>query len=126
MEDDFMAGKNHGYCIIKGRVENLAEIQEMIDSGRKGDIIRTMMHKYGLKPIDAYMFAELVFEKGIPSNYDAILEQRDFEISQRKSCLLHCPHCGSTNVEKRRYAPLPYIAAKRYWYCKNCHSRFNV
>ena len=121
-----MAGKNHGYCIIKGRVENLAEIQEMIDSGRKGDIIRTMMHKYGLKPIDAYMFAELVFEKGIPANYDAILEQRDFEVSQRKSCLPHCPRCGSTNIEQRQFVTFPGYALNEYWYCNNCHSTLNI
>ena len=124
----FMVRKNHGYCIINGRVENLSEVQEMLDSGKKinGEIIRIMMNKYGLEPIDAYMFEELVLEAGIPANYDEILKQRDLEVAQRPSSKPHCPHCGSTNIEQRQFVSLPGYALIEYWYCNNCHSTLNI
>ena len=39
---------------------------------------------------------------------------------------IHCPYCGSTYVEKRQFLPHPCATFQKYWYCKSCHSRFDV
>lgn len=45
---------------------------------------------------------------------------------QEEAMKMHCPRCGSTNVEEREFLPLPWASFQKYWFCKNCHSRFDV
>ena len=123
-----MEKKKNTYCKIRGEVRDLYEVQEILDSRKEinGEILGIMREKYNFEILEAFLFEQMVIEKGIPEDYDEVKKQHDFEISQRKSCLVHCPRCGSTNVEEREFLPLPWASFQKYWYCKNCHSRFDV
>lgn len=99
-------GKNHGYCIINGKVENLENVQELLDYGEdvSFEIAKIMMDEYKMDGVTAVFFGRYVNKNGIPTNFDEVKKQNDLEIAKRPSCRTsgqpQCPYCHSTNVRK--------------------------
>lgn len=122
-------GKNRYYTRYNGTIYNLSKIQDILDGKANEDITMTLAHDYGIEPLEALLIEDVINFKNreIPADMnEAIKEYQDFNVAQREARQVHCPRCGSTNVEKREFLPLPWASYQKYWYCNNCHSRFDV
>lgn len=114
-------------CLINGHPYDLSEFVDTLTNPNVTVAqVKEINEKLRKKTNFASSFAlcyEIMKTKKVPKEYKGKTLE---DVKAEEAKKVHCPRCGSTYVEKRRYAPLPYMAAKRYWYCKNCHSRFDV
>ncbi|MCB7303140.1 hypothetical protein NE683_02115 [Bariatricus massiliensis] len=129
-----------GYCNINGVLCSKEEIQAMI---KEDTIYKFLLHECKLSGGEACDFVDVIEfnHNEIPDNYcechehmlEALRAKKERESLRCKYCgsikeakKVHCPYCGSTYVEKRQFLPHPCATFQKYWYCKSCHSRFDV
>lgn len=122
-------GKNRYYCRYKGIVYNMSKLQEVLDSTERQsmDIIYTLVDEYGLEPLDAWVFEDVLKFRNydIPADYDqALKEMQDYNQERIKAKQVSCPYCHSTDVEERSFAPFVWSAPEKFWYCNKCRCEF--
>lgn len=115
------------YC---GRMYDFSKIQDILDGKSDDSIVNTFVNEYGIGLMDAFLLENVINfnNKRIPIDFDAAIKRyyRNLRKAPSKNVEICCPYCGSASVEKRQFLPLPWASFQKYWYCKNCHSRFDL
>lgn len=117
----------NGICLYKNVEYDFHMVEEMLNNNKLFEATKILCEELELKPLDARFLIQVIQYNNnhIPKNLDrAVEEYQAFNVAQREARQVHCPRCGSTSMERGRYVPLPWMRAKKYWYCNNCHTKF--
>ena len=119
--------RNEEYtCLINGQPVDLSEFFPLlIDPDMTVAKMRVINEKVRQKTRLAASFGlcrTIMETKKVPKEYNGETLE---EMRAKESRRVHCPRCGSTNVEERKFLPLPCASYQKYRYCRNCHNSFD-